>query len=43
MEEGTSPADGTPVTVDGLEKPGVIHSAGLTLIGNDGKMVSVEL
>jgi hypothetical protein len=34
------PAAGTEVTVEGMSKPGIVHSDGLILFGSDGSMVS---
>lgn len=39
LEEGSNTPDGSPVIVDGLEKPAIVHAGGMTLVGNDGKMV----
>ena len=37
---GDKPPQGTPVTIEGLETPAVVHKDGMTLTGTDGKMVS---
>lgn len=35
----TSQPDGTTIEIEGMHKPGIIHSKGLILWGLDGKMV----
>ncbi|CAB4005971.1 Cytosolic 10-formyltetrahydrofolate dehydrogenase [Paramuricea clavata] len=42
LEESSSPPDGSSVVVEGLEKPAIVHSGGMTLVGNDGKMLTVK-
>ena len=37
---GDKPPQGTPVTIEGLETPAIVHKDGMTLTGTDGKMVS---
>ena len=43
MEDRSSPPDGSSVVVEGLEKPAIVHSGGMTLVGSDGKMVWMQL
>lgn len=40
LSPSDTPPEGTPVTIEGLEKPAVVHKGGMTVTGNDGKMVS---
>ena len=40
LTPGDTPPDGAPVSIEGLDKPAVVHKGGMTLTGNDGKMVS---
>jgi hypothetical protein len=39
LEESSSPPEGSSIVIEGLEKPAIVHPGGMTLIGNDGKMV----
>ncbi|CAH3028244.1 unnamed protein product [Porites evermanni] len=42
LTPGDSPPEGTPVTIEGLDTPAMVHKGGMTLTGSDGKMLTVK-
>ncbi|XP_046839879.1 cytosolic 10-formyltetrahydrofolate dehydrogenase-like [Xenia sp. Carnegie-2017] len=42
LEQTTDVPEGSPVIIEGLAKPAVVHANGMTLVGNDSKMLTVK-